>query len=475
MRKLIRKLALFLAGVRSIGSYPTMDEYELRKLYVFNQLNFVGALCGLFISIAGLFDEQDLPLTATLVALSPAVISSAVLLCNACRRYELGRMIYFFLYPLVTSLVYASGLDVGVELFFLLYGMLAVFYMKHLFNGLLAFGVSIACYLWVKVYGHSYSYELKTASFTFFVLIQVAALVLIFFALSWIKRENNGYQQSILQKNASLHQFNLEIEKQKEEIALKATRLAELDAVKNKLFSVISHDLKNPVYALRNLFRNVQQYDLPGDEIKVLVPDIVNDLDHTTALMENLLQWAKAQMQADELRAEPVDLCAVIEETMQVLRLQASHKRVYLQSKVDRPVYVYADKGVLNLVLRNLLSNAIKFTPEEGQVLVEAADLEEGVEICVADTGIGMAPDTLQRLAGNQFYTTHGTANEAGTGLGLMLCKDFLRRIGSRMFIESEPGKGSTFSFVLPRAGEDEEEGGEGETAQQLPDAQQPA
>ncbi|MGB8190710.1 MAG: ATP-binding protein [Chitinophagaceae bacterium] len=437
--------------IGSIGITPQMDEYEKRKLRVFNQLNFIGIFCGLFLPVAGIFDGQDLPWIATLVAFSPALISSTVLLLNQKRKHELSRLVYFSLYPVITSLVYAVGLDVGVELFFILYGVLAVFYMQKPINGFIAFFVSIACYLLVYVFFDDYSYYVKTASFDFYVLNHCVAIIFIFFALSWIKKENNGYQSGMLQKNRALHKTNLEIEKQKEEIAKKAEQLSELNAEKNKLFSVISHDLKMPIYALRNLFRSIDHQDLPGDELKLMVPEIVKDLNYTTSLMENLLLWAKSQMQMDAIQIQGMDIAQMIDETTHLLRLQAEAKRIYIQRIPDQSVYVFADRDMLNLVLRNLVSNAIKFTPENGNIVIETADLGADIEVSIRDTGVGMTRDILDKITENNFYSTKGTANESGTGLGLMLCKDFLKKIGSRMYIESEYGKGSTFSFTLPK------------------------
>jgi signal transduction histidine kinase len=116
-------------------------------------------------------------------------------------------------------------------------------------------------------------------------------------------------------------------------------------------------------------------------------------------------------------------------------------------------VYVYADKDMVNLVLRNLLSNAIKFTPESGSICIEAREMRSHIEVLVQDTGTGISPEGLRKLMDANYYTTRGTVGEAGTGLGLMLCKEFLSRNGGEMRIESEPGKGSTVSFTLPKGG----------------------
>ena len=122
-------------------------------------------------------------------------------------------------------------------------------------------------------------------------------------------------------------------------------KLEELNSLKNKLFSVISHDLKAPMYALRNLFQNVQQHDLPGDEIKSMLPEVVNDLNYTTGLMENLLQWAKSQMQANTIFPQRFDITETFSEVLHALRLSAKSKQINIQGNFPKPIYVYADQG----------------------------------------------------------------------------------------------------------------------------------
>jgi two-component system, sensor histidine kinase and response regulator len=155
-------------------------------------------------------------------------------------------------------------------------------------------------------------------------------------------------------------------------------------------------------------------------------------------------------MQADKIRPEELDVTQMIKNVVQLLRLQAEAKQVHIKSKLKSPVYVYADKDMINLVLRNLISNAIKFTPEKGKIEVGINDLSTFAEIYVQDTGIGISREALQKINDKNFYSTKGTASESGTGLGLLLVRDFLARNGGQMFIESEPGKGSVFSFTLP-------------------------
>jgi signal transduction histidine kinase len=299
---------------------------------------------------------------------------------------------------------------------------------------------------------------LADTNFPFYILNHLLPAGFIFYALFLIKKENTQYQFNILQNNRELHRVNLEIQKQNEIIDEKAkllviqtNQLTELNALKNKLFSVISHDLKTPLYALRNLFRSVQQYDLPAEEIKLFIPDVLKDLNFTTALMENLLLWVKNQMQINVINPQILDVSELIKEGTDLLRLQAHSKQICVHSRIDNPVYIYADKDMISLVIRNLLSNAIKFTPLQGNIHIGIIEKGFMVEIFVKDNGIGMEPKAVMQLFENNFYTTKGTANETGTGIGLMLCKDFLTKNGGNINVSSEVGQGSTFSFTLPR------------------------
>ena len=450
LQPLLNPLASFYWRIRTIGDSPHLDDYERRKLAIFNLLNCFGLLNGIIIPFAGLFSDDKLPLLATAVAFSPAIISSIALLGTYHRRYESSKMVYFICYPLVTALAYATNVDIGIELFFIGYGVLAIFLLKKLSNALISFGFSILLYFTVYVVWNNYDTRLVDFNPTFYFFTHILAAFFIFFSLYLFKTENSAYHQRLRNKNAEIEKQKLEIAGQVVLLEKQTTELKELDTLKNKLFSVIAHDLKTPMYALRNLFRHMQQYDLPGDEIKVMIPDVVTDLNYTTGLMENLLQWAKSQMQADAMKRQVLDVSALIKEVMQLLRLQADSKKVYLESKIDAPAYIYADKDMVQLVLRNLLSNAIKFTPENGYVFLGANSTDSFVEVFVQDTGKGMSEDDIQKINANNYFTTKGTANESGTGLGLMLCKEFLAKNGGRMFVESELGKGSMFSFTLP-------------------------
>jgi two-component system, sensor histidine kinase and response regulator len=434
---------IFLNKIKAIGSTPSMEDYDKRKLAIFNQLNFFQLLTGIIVPIGSLVHHQKLPALAWLVTSMPAFVSILVLWLNNRRHYPLAQISYFVLYPFATCIVYLSGINLGVELSFILYGILSVFFLQEISQMLFAVGLSMVSYFVLAVVCKTYTYQLATANIFFYFFNQLLAIAFIFYGLYLIKRENTGYQHSILQQKEEITANERLLKNQTQE-------LTEVNAFKNRLFSIIAHDLKSPIYAMKHLFQNMQQYDLPAEEIKAMVPEIVNELTYTTSLMENVLLWTRSQMQSDAVKPQLLDISGIITEVSKLLRLQAEAKQIRLKLEVDNAVTAFADKDMVNLILRNLLSNAIKYTPEKGSITIGARTDLSGVEIFVKDTGMGISRETLDKINLSNYYTTKGTAGESGTGLGLMLCREFLVRNGGQLHIKSQPGKGSVFSFTLP-------------------------
>jgi two-component system, sensor histidine kinase and response regulator len=454
MLQLARK---FLYAIKKIGYQSSMNDFEKRRLGIFNTMNFLGIVTGIIIPIAVLSGSGNFPFIAMIVACAPFFISTIVLIFNYYNKHQIAIIWYFILYPAITSLVYAGGIDVGIELLFILYAVLAVFFLQNIRVILITVAFSVACYLLTYTLHGKYSFIMKDVNLTFYFANQFLAIFFILLGLILIKKENSAYQFQLTNTNNKLVFLNTELKKKRIELTEKnylleeqTEQLVELNALKSRMFSIISHDLKNPIHSIRNLFRNVQQYDLPGEEIKVLVPDIINDLNYTTSLMDNLLQWAKSQMEGSNINPQRVDVAKMITETQNLLRLQAESKAIFLNAKAAPDTYIYADKDMITLVLRNLLSNAIKFTPKEGEIQVGASLKNNMVEVYVKDSGIGISKENIEKLFGNNYYTTNGTANESGTGLGLMLCKEFLTKNGGNIHVESEVGKGSKFIFNIP-------------------------
>jgi len=444
--------------VKSFGYSDTLDEYELLKLGIFNQLNFFHFLAGIFILCTCIFQHQ-FPDWVCILAGMPALINILVLYLNKRYMHQVALIAYFILQPLVTSFLFMNSINLGLDLYFILYGILAVFFLKDI--GFMIFSIcfSMVNFFILSVVLKQFIYQLENVNNFLYLVNEGVTIVFIFYGLYLIKKENTVYQSSILEKNTDLQHKNVQIQLQANKIKENASllekqkeELIELNALKNKMFSIISHDLKAPMYAMRNFFGEVQQNNMPARELKKMVPVVINDLNYTTSLMDNLLQWAKAQMQSHAVYPQKVDIGNAIEETLNLLRRQSENKQIVIESDSKEGVYGFMDKDMLNLVLRNLVSNAIKFTPQKGNIKIGVHENCTLVEVFVQDTGTGISPEALKKINSNDFYSTKGTASESGTGLGLKLCKEFMIRNGGQLYIESKPGKGSTFSFSLPKA-----------------------
>jgi two-component system sensor histidine kinase/response regulator len=452
-----QKMSHFLERVWNIGYSSTLEDYEKRKLGIFNQLNFFQIITGILVPIVAFLTSKKFPLQDWYIAILPSCISIIVLLLNSFNKYLAALLCYFIFYPVFTCFIYINGLNLGIELSFVLYGILAVFFLQDVGYMLFVISFSMVSYFMLSVTWKDYRYQLETYNYIGYLINHAVSIVYIFYGLYLIKQESTGYQFKMLLKNRELHKKNVEIEEQKKEIVHKAQLLEEQAAVldehnkvKDKLFSIISHDLKSPMYALQNVFSNAQKFDLPAEEIKSMLPDVVNDLNYTTALMENLLQWAKWQMQSNSIHPQTINVNKLVHEAVQLLHLQAETKKIKVKTKADLPVCAWADRDMISLVLRNLLSNAVKFTPEHGCIIIGVNESSSFVEIYVKDSGLGISKSAISKIFNDSYYSTNGTNEERGTGLGLMLCKEFLEKNEGRLIIESEPGAGSTFSFTLP-------------------------
>jgi two-component system, sensor histidine kinase and response regulator len=433
----------FLNRIKTIGITAGISNYDKSKLGIFNLLNFFQFITGIIIPVIGLFHADKIPLAGWLIACLPALVSLVVLLLNSYRKYEAAVLAYFIFYPVCISLSYVNGLSMGVELSFILYGILSVFFIQDIGYMIFSICFSMVSYFVVSVLLTAYVYKLEDINFSVYLINEILAILYIFYGLYLIKKENANY-------NTVLQQTNLEMQEQSRQLQSQTVELNQINVLNNKLFSVISHDLKAPLYGLCSLFDNMQKQDMPATEIKAFVPDIKNDLNYALSLMENLLHWAKGQMQADHVRPQEINIKDIIDEVLHVLHLQAKAKEIHIENKVTHPVYAWADKDMINLVLRNLISNAIKFTAPGGHISIATGKLLSFAEVYVQDSGAGISAAEMNKINEQEFYSTNGTAQEQGTGLGLMLCKEFLVKNGSRLRIESEPGKGSTFSFTLP-------------------------
>ena len=232
--------------------------------------------------------------------------------------------------------------------------------------------------------------------------------------------------------------------------------LRELNATKDKFFSIIAHDLKSPFNSILGFSEILKDEarDLDIDSIVEYAGIINSSVLHTFGLLENLLDWARMQQGRIPFEPQKILLNSIVNAEFEGLKNSADQKNIELNNYINQNLIITADENMISTVLRNLVSNAIKFTPNGGEVKVEASVEDDNVKISVSDTGIGIKPETIRKLFKIETsFTTRGTENEKGTGLGLLLCKEFVEKHGGKVWVESAVGKGSCFNFTLHNAG----------------------
>lgn len=233
----------------------------------------------------------------------------------------------------------------------------------------------------------------------------------------------------------------------------KNASLRELNATKDKVFSVISHDLRTPFNSILGytdlLIKKGYQHE-PG-KLEDFLKSIHSTAEKTLTLLDNMLCWARSQTGQIKYQPETISLEKIIGQSVNFAQLSASIKNIVLNYIPNYEIKIHADKNMLRTILRNLISNAIKFTHAGGRIDIYSIHGTSEVEITVSDNGTGMDEEIRKGLFHVETNTSSsGTKNEAGTGLGLILCKEFVEKQGGRIWVESEPGKGSDFHFTIP-------------------------
>lgn len=242
-------------------------------------------------------------------------------------------------------------------------------------------------------------------------------------------------------------------ERKKSEVSLKESeqQLKELNTTKDKLFSIIAHDLRTPFTNIIGLTGLLIDNSIDFEESEKYIKILNSSAKNTLILLDNLLNWAKSQTGQLIFKPEKIIISNVIQEIIALNKLHADTKSISVSYTSSNDLEVFADVNMLRTVLRNLFSNAIKFTNTGGHVNIKSILKNKHVEISISDNGIGMNEEkhkSLFEIISNT--TTLGTANENGSGLGLVLCKEFVNKNGGTIWAESEEGKGSCFKFTLP-------------------------
>lgn len=250
--------------------------------------------------------------------------------------------------------------------------------------------------------------------------------------------------RKIKQQNEQLYQQNIAIAKQKEQLAIS-------NDVKNKIFSIIAHDLRGPIGSLKSFFMILEEFDDIPEDVQEILEQLNVENSQISNILDNLLNWAKTQMAELTPKLQAVNVNQVVEENVNLLQRIAEGKIIALKNEVPKSLIANSDTEMTKIVFRNLIQNALKFTKAGGTVTIKGKRLNDNqLEFKVIDSGVGMSEEKVQTLFNlKSNKSTYGTNNEKGTGLGLVLCHDFVKICGGSLVVTSEENIGTTITVTL--------------------------
>ncbi|MFL1011846.1 tetratricopeptide repeat-containing sensor histidine kinase [Flavisericum labens] len=276
-------------------------------------------------------------------------------------------------------------------------------------------------------------------------LLAAIAIVSAFLVLLYLRRNSNiKYMQELEEKN-------MKIELQNEAFKEQTTHLENINNVKDKLFSIVSHDLKDSLSSINGFIDLLKDGSLSREEFDNLIPELSENANNATLLLFNLLNWSKSQMQSLEPKPSLFDIQEIFEDKVKLIEPRMENKGIELVDHSLRD-FAYADRSMIEIVIQNLLANALKFCNRGDTITVSNHISNGSCIISVADTGVGISKQNLEKLFKSSSFTTMGTANEKGTGLGLSICKELVELNNGKIWVESTQGVGSTFYVQLPKS-----------------------
>ncbi len=287
--------------------------------------------------------------------------------------------------------------------------------------------------------------ELKKLKAISYILIAAFLIVSTILLLIYLKRKNTvKYTQELEAKNE-------QIQIQNEAILEQTRHLEDINKAKDRLFSIVSHDLKDSISSIKGFLDLLKEDSISKEEFNELIPELSENANNASLLLYNLLNWSKSQMQNLEPNPDLFNIQEVFHNKMSLVEPKIEQKRIVLIDESQRD-FVYADKSMIEIVIQNLITNAVKFS-RVGDIITISNKEQNGKSlICVEDTGVGMSKENLNKIFRGNNFTTVGTKNEKGTGLGLTICKELVELNKGRIWVESTQNVGSKFYVELPKA-----------------------
>lgn len=416
------------------GDYENLSLYEQRRYLIFAFF----ATIAVFVTLVRLFYINFLsgfdydPIVKFINTIPFALCIYGTLVMNA-KNYKKILMGSYLIMPIVISVAHYYTADEGLEYFILLYIIFTFFLFDKPIEVLIAFIYNSIHFL--SISGRDFFYLSQKMNVlpydsTLVIFNIVSGTVLMFLSFYIVKMQLWKYEKVLTDRTKEMEDLN---------------------ELKDKVFSTIAHDLRSPMAANLTLLKGLENYDgATLKDYKSYIPAIRSSIEDTTELVFDLLTWAKNELQKNEPLLEKIYLKELVAETIKELQKKASEKNILLSGDLDENKFVIADKGALKIVLRNLVSNAIKFTASGGFVHVKSEINNGFLDIKIVDNGIGISADKLKLLFKDNFYTSRGTNNESGTGLGLIICDSLVKKSKGSIKIESEVNHGTMVIVSLP-------------------------
>ncbi|MFD2587140.1 ATP-binding protein [Croceitalea marina] len=274
------------------------------------------------------------------------------------------------------------------------------------------------------------------------IIYSTLSIVLILGAIMFLVVRSQNMQKRL---NRKLNHKTILIQKREIE-------LNEINKTKNKLFSIIGHDLRGPIGALQELLRMFSNGDIKKEELNSFIPKLKSDVDNVFFTLNNLLSWGQSQMNGSLTKPKNFSITNLVDRNIKLLSEMAENKSIKIINHIKDAPNAWADQNQIDIVIRNLISNSLKFTPENGLITISTVDDGNHWKVQVKDTGVGMTLDMQEKILSDYSnVTTYGTNNEKGTGLGLSLCREMVEKNNGKIWVDSKVNKGSIFYFTLPK------------------------
>jgi signal transduction histidine kinase len=426
LQNLFHNIRTYWLQIANIGITDQLSFHEKKKNQLLNIVVAFGVVLNIFFGILNLSHHKTLLGIINFLLMAGGII---VLVINSYRKFLVSRVILTF----IGSLLFTASAILfrnGGEYYLLANLVVVIIYFNEpkflisisLFNCLLFIGIK----LFLQT-----DYVYDTLPFSRVIFNTCWSLATIVLALLFFKNEQKVYQDQVEQKNKELEKLN---------------------DTKQKLFSIIAHDLRSPIGQLKNSLDLVSKQHLSPEDFQQISSKLSSEVDHLHSTLDNLLRWSMSQLQGIQAMPAKTALKEVIEKQAVLFKQSLELKNIsFSQENVD--LFVFADPDHLMLIIRNLVSNSIKYSYENGTIMIRSYPKDDCIIIEVADNGMGMNEKVQASVFSNGNMVSHaGTSNEKGTGLGLKLCKEFIERNNGLLWMESTERKGTTFYILLPAA-----------------------